>query len=151
MLEPVIHTIEVPCNQQQAYEVFLQMGSWWPLDQRSMSLMKGGQPAKSLRVDIKEGGKIMEIAPDDSEILWGTINKLEPHGYLSLDFHMGMPPETASLVEVRFTSRGAHRTEVELSQSNWEAFGDMAGMMRNGYGASWPLLFEQAYKEACGG
>ena len=54
---------------------------------------------------------------------------------------MGRPAETASLVELRFTALENDRTRVELSHSNWEAFGDMAEMMRGGYGSSWVIIF----------
>ena len=64
---------------------------------------------------------------------------------------MGMPPENASLVEVRFTVLSDEQAQVELTQSNWEAFGDMAEMMRGGYGSGWVIIFEEAYKSACGG
>ena len=56
-----------------------------------------------------------------------------------------------SLVEVRFVTLGTERTRVELTQSNFEAFGDMAEMMHGGYGSGWVIIFEQAYKSACGG
>ncbi len=152
MLDPIISTIEVPCNQEKAFGVFVdEMGSWWPLDQRSMSLMDTGMPAKSLRVEARQGGKIVEIGSDDTEHLWGTINLYDPHDFVSMDFHMGLPPENASLVEVRFTALGEDQTRVQLTQSNWEAFGDMAEMMRDGYGSGWVIIFEEAYKSACGG
>ncbi len=128
-----------------------EMGSWWPLDKRSMSLMNSGKPAKSLRIESKQGGKIVEIGPDDTEHLWGTIKSYNPHDFVSMDFHMGLPPENASLVEVRFTELGEEQTRVELTQSNWEAFGDMAEMMRDGYGSGWVIIFEEAFKLACGG
>ena len=67
MLEPVVKTIEVPCAQKQAFDVFADMPSWWPLDKRSMSLKSTGKPAKSLRIDARKGGQIMEVAHDDSE------------------------------------------------------------------------------------
>ncbi len=91
----------------------------------------------------------MEIAHDGTEHLWGTIKSFDPHDFFSMDFHMGLAPETASLVEVRFTALGENQTRVELTQSNWEAFGDMAEMMRDGYGSSWGIIFEEAYKSAC--
>ncbi len=128
-----------------------EIGSWWPLDKRSMSLMNSGKPAKSLRVEAKQGGKIVEIASDETEHLWGTIKSYDPHDFVSMDFHMGLPPENASLVEVRFTALGEERTRVELTQSNWEAFGDMAQMMHDGYGSGWVIIFEEAFKLACGG
>ena len=151
MLDPIIRTIEVPCSQEKAFDIFVkEMGTWWPLDKRSMS-MKNGHPAKSLRVDAKQGGQIVEIANDDTEHLWGTIKFYDPHNAISMDFHMGMPPENASLVEVRFTVLSDKQTQVELTQSNWEAFGDIAEMMRGGYGSGWVIIFEEAYKSACGG
>ena len=152
MLDPIVKTIEVPCSQEKAFTVFVhEMGSWWPLDKRSMSLMHSGQPAKTLRVDPKRGGKIVEIGPDDSEHHWGTFKTFDPHDSVTMDFHMGLPPDSASLVEVRFTALEDNRTRVELTQSNWEAFGDMAEMMYRGYGSGWVIIFEEAYKEACGG
>lgn len=150
MLEPIVSTIEVPCSQRKAFSLFVDdMPTWWPLGKRSMSMKSGGKPAKSLRVEAKRGGRIVETAHDDSEHLWGTITAYEPHDLLRMNFHMGMPPENASVVEVRFTRLDDERTRVELTQSNWEAFGDMAEMMRGVYGSSWGIIFEQAYKSAC--
>ena len=152
MLDPIVKTIEVPCSQEKAFKVFVhEMGSWWPLDKRSMSLMHSGQPAKTVRVEARQGGKIVEIGPDDSEHHWGTFKTFDPHDSVTMDFHMGLPPDSASLVEVRFTVLDDNRTRVELTQSNWEAFGDMAEMMYRGYGSGWVIIFEEAYKEACGG
>ena len=65
---------------------------------------------------------------------------------------MGLPRgETASLVEVRFSALEDGRTRVELTHSNWEAYGELAEMIRGGYGSGWVIIFEQAYKTACGG
>ena len=151
MLDPLISTIDVPCSQEKAFSVFVtEMGSWWPLDKRSMS-MHSGKPAKSLSVEAKAGGKIVEIAHDDVEHHWGTIKSYDPHDALSMDFHMGLPPDQTSLVEVTFAALADELTRVELTQSNWEGFGDMAEMMRRGYGSGWVIIFEEAYKSACGG
>jgi uncharacterized protein YndB with AHSA1/START domain len=149
MLEPLISRIEVPCSQQRAFEIFIRdMGSWWPLHKRSMS-MKGGHPSKELKVDPRLSGKIVEIGHDSTEYHWGTIRTFNPHDLLAMDFHMGMPADKASLVEVRFTALDKNRTEVELTQSNWEGFGDMAEMLRGHYGSGWVVIFEEAYKNAC--
>ncbi len=151
MLEPIKKTIEVPCNQETAFGVFVEeMASWWPLDKRSMS-MHSGQAAKTLRVDAQVGGKVIEVSEDGTEHWWGSFKTYDPFSSLSMDFHMGLAPENASLVEVAFTALNEERTQVELTQSNFEAFGDMAEMMYNGYGSGWALIFEDGYKAACGG
>lgn len=147
MLNPIVKKVEVPCSQKMAFEVFADINSWWPLDKRSMS-MKDGKSAKSVSVDAKPGGQIIEHGDDGRDHLWGTIKDYNPHDLFSMYFHMGLPP-CESLVEVTFRSLEADRTEVVLTQSNWEAFGDLADMMFNGYGGSWRLLFEEAYRDRC--
>ena len=149
MLDPVIKTIDVPCSQIRAFDIFCDMASWWPLDKRSMSLMQAGGPAKTLTVDAQLGGRIVEIAIDDVAHHWGTFTAFAPHHHLQLDFHMGLPATKSGQVDVAFTPLSATTTRVELVHSNWEGYEDMAEMMRNGYGGSWGLLFEQAYAAAC--
>ena len=152
MIEPLINTIEVPCGQAEAFRVFVnEMGSWWPLHKRSMSLKAVGKPAKSLQVDPRLGGKIVEIGPEGAEYHWGTIKAIVPNESVAMDVHMGMPPEQASLVEVTFVPLAANRTRVTLTQSNWEGFGDMAEMLRTGYKPGWVIIFEEAYGAACSG
>jgi hypothetical protein len=149
MLEPVVTAIEVPCSQERAFRVFVHgMPTWWPLNKRSMSMHKG-KPPKSLQIEPRQGGRIVEIGHDDTEHLWGTITEYTPSDLIVLAFHMGMPPANASRVEVRFTPLSKDRTRVELTQSNWEAFGDMAEMMRGSYGSSWKLIFEEGFGAAC--
>ena len=152
MIEPLIKTIEVPCGQREAFRIFVnEMGSWWPLHKRSMSLKAVGKPAKALLVEARLGGKIVEIGPDGSEYHWGTIRAIDPANSVAMDFHMGMPPEQASLVEVTFVPLGNDRTRVTLTQSNWEGFGDMAEMLRMHYGSGWVIIFEESYSAACAG
>jgi hypothetical protein len=155
MLDPIIRTIEVPCDQQKAFDVFLTgMDTWWPLGKFTISAMRGA-PAKAIRIETKPGGRIVEIASDGTEYSWGTIKSYDPPGFVSMDFHIAPPgDETAdarSLLEVRFTALGNKRTRVVLTQSNWEAFGKMAVHLRDGgYGQAWGAIFEGAYKAACG-
>mgnify|MGYP000986758369 CR=1 FL=1 len=151
MLEPVVKTVDVPCPQQRAFETFVDMASWWPLDKRSMSLMWAKAPAKSLTVDARNGGKIIELAADDKEHHWGTFRAFNPHSHIQFDFHMGLPAEQTGQVDVRFTALSATETRVELTHSNWEGYGDMAEMMLNGYGSSWAMLFGEHFADACKG
>jgi hypothetical protein len=155
LFEPLIKTIEVPCSQEKAFGVFVnEMDSWWPLSIFTVSAMSGGV-AKSIRVEPKVGGQIVEIGNDDTEHLWGTIRSYDPHDSVGMDFHIAPTGDDTvgswSLVEVRFTALGSDRTQVELTQTNWEAFGEKAAMLRGGYGPGWDAIFGQAFKAACGG
>ena len=152
MLEPLVKSIEVPCSQERAFDLFLGgMASWWPLSKISISVMRGGS-TKSLCVEAVEGGKIAEVSDKDEEHLWGTVRNYKPHEYIGMDFHIPHPSETTrveTLLELRFSALQAGNTRVELTQSNWDAFGDMAEMCRGGYNGAWGMIFEQAYKSAC--
>ena len=151
-LAQVIKTIVVPCSREKAFVVFVdEIDTWWPLGKRSVSAMKGGV-AKSVSIDKRPGGRIVEIGHDSMAHLWGTVISYDPFDSLTMDFHIGLPkPATASVVSVRFTALGADRTRVVLTHSTWEAYGDLAGDMRGGYGSSWGMIFEEGYMQACGG
>jgi len=149
MLAPVIKTIDVPCNQEQAFKIFIEeITTWWPLDKNSVSAMGGGV-AKAVSIEPKVGGKIIEIGHDDTEHFWGTVNSYDPNAAFSLNWHIGLPAESASLVGVTFTAIEDDKTRVELTHSNWEAFGDKAADMRAGYEGGWVGVFETAYQAAC--
>ena len=152
MMEPLVKTIEVPCNQKQAFTVFMDLNSWWPTQKFATSVMRG-QAVKAVRVDAREGGQIVEVGSDNQETLWGTIRTYDPYRYLKMDFHIPHPSEQKpgfTTVEVRFTALSDDRTRVELTQSNWEALGDVAKMVHGGYRQAWVMIFEGAYKAACG-
>lgn len=150
MYPPLVRSIEVPCDQEEAFTVFLErMGSWWPLARFSASVKFGGEPDRLL-VEPKAGGEIVEVDADGGRHLWGTIKRYEPYEYVSMDFHIGLSAETASLVEVSFTPIAEGRTRVMLTQSEWERFGRYAENMLNGYPKGWTVIFEQAYLAACG-
>src|SRR5438309_7523909 len=152
MMEPLVKTIEVLCDQEKAFTVFMDMGSWWPTDKFATSKMRD-QTVKELRVDTREGGQIVEVGSDGQEVLWGTIKTYDPYSYVNMDFHIPHPSEKNpgfSTVEVRFTALGDDRTRVELTQSNWEALGDVAKMVQGGYRQAWVMIFEGACKAAGG-
>jgi uncharacterized protein YndB with AHSA1/START domain len=151
MIPPLVKSIEVPCDQKLAFTVFLEMKSWWPTNRFATSVMRG-QTVKTISVDARKGGRIVEIGSDGIEHLWGTIKAYDPHQYLNLDFHVPHPSEQQpgfSTVEVRFTVIDKNRTRVELTQSNWEGLGAMAEMSQKGYQQAWTMIFETAYKSAC--
>ena len=148
MLDPIVKTIDVPCTPDRAFDIFVDMKSWWPLEKRSMSIMRAGGPATDLRVDARKGGQIVETMLDGSDCLWGTFQIFERPDRLEMDFHMGLPADQTGQVEVRFDSIDTG-TRVTLTHKNWEGYGDMAEMMIQGYGGSWDLLFVEHFGAAC--
>ena len=153
MLEPIVRTLEVPCSQEKAFTVFLEMDRWWPKEKFATSVMRNSSVEK-LRVDAREGGRIVEVAADGVEHLWGRILTYGPYGYLKMEFHVPHPSEESpgfSTLELRFVALADDRTRVELTQSNWEALGGVAEMVIKGYGHAWGMIFEGAYKAACEG
>lgn len=149
MLEPVKKIIEVACSQQQAFDVFVgQVDSWWPKDQNSVSAM-AGKIAQSITIEPKANGRVYEIAHDGTEHLWGSVIKYQPNDQLTLDWHINMPAEKASTVDVLFITLDQNRTRVELTHSNWEVFEDKAADMRSGYESGWVGVFEEAFSQAC--
>lgn len=149
MLEPIVKTIDVPCSCEHAFKTFIEnTASWWPLDKNSVSAMNGAV-AKSVSIEAKEDGRIVEIGHDDTEHHWGTVTQYNPYTNFTMDWHIGMASESPSEVSVVFTDLGDGNTRVELTHSRWESFGDKAEDMRNGYNAGWAGVFEEAFKNGC--
>ena len=63
--------------------------------------------------------------------------------------HQGYEDSGQTLLEVRFTATD-DGTQVDLTQSDFEAIGEMAEPSRGGYGQGWTMIFEGAYAAACG-
>ena len=148
MLDPITKTIEVPCNAQVAFTTFVtRVSSWWPLDKHSVSAMDG-KVAKEVVIEPKTGGKVYEVGHDDTLHPWGTVTRYEPHRLVAMDWHIGMPAENASEVTVRFEQLTPKRTRVELTHARWEAFGERAAQMRDGYDKGWVGVFEVAFRGA---
>lgn len=149
MLDPIIKSIEVPCNQEKAFTVFVEkVQTWWPLDKNSVSAM-GGEVAKQVVIEPRKGGEVYEVGHDDAHHTWGSVTKYDPYKQLTLDWHIGLPAASASEVDVKFTAVNANTTRVDLSHGRWEAFGDKAADMRKGYDQGWVGVFEVAFSKAC--
>lgn len=148
MLEPIRKTLDVPCNTEKAFTVFVnEVNSWWPLDKNTVSAM-GGEVAQKVVIEPKLDGRVYEIGHDGTEHLWGSVTRYSPFTAITLDWHIGLPPEQASVVDVEFSPLDDSLTRVVLTHSRWEAFGDKAEEMRAGYDGGWVGVFEQAYRSA---
>lgn len=149
MIQPIRKTIEVPCDSETAFRIFVEnIATWWPLDGHSVSAM-AGFVAKSVVLEPRVGGRVYEIAHDDLHHQWGTVRGFKPAEELTIDWHINVPPEQATQVHVLFTQLNNVGTRVDLTHSNWEVLGDRASGMRDGYNNGWVNVFERRYREAC--
>ena len=150
MLKPIVKVIEVPCDALAAYQLFsMGMGSWWPLETRSISIHSTGMPAKALETDPVAGGAIIEIASDDTRHVWGSFADCDQPNSLAINFHMGQPQDHATYLTVSFLEMNAHRTLVKLVHGGWDCYGAIAAMMRDGYDTGWNEIFCFHYARSC--
>ena len=151
-LERRIEQLPTEKERGDAFEVFVdKMDTWWPLGKFTVSAM-AGSPAKGIRVDAREGGQIVEIGADGTEVLWGTILTLDRYSRITMDFHIPRPGDvvtTRPLLELDFQALGPALTRVTLRQSNFEALGDMGAQVRGGYDFGFKMIFEGNYAAAC--
>ncbi len=158
MIEPLIKTVDVPCDQETAFRVFIEeMHTWWPLGKFTVSAMKGGA-AKTIHVKPEVGGLITEIGPDDEAYLWGVIRSYDPFNGLAMDFHIPTPDEAISpdealeictRVEVVFEALDEGQCRVTLTQSEFERLGPRGADIRGGYDGGLEMILTKAYKATC--
>jgi hypothetical protein len=122
-------TVEVP--QRHAFRVFTEeFESWWPRDHHI-----GEVPPEAEVIELREGGRIYERAPDGTECDWAKVLAYAPPerfviGWL-LDAEFEYDPDLMTEVEIRFIAEGAHATRVELEHRGLEIFGEKAEKVRD--------------------
>jgi uncharacterized protein YndB with AHSA1/START domain len=107
-----------------------------------------GKIARSVAMDCRTGGRITEIDHAGNPVIWGSVTAFEPPQKLSLAWHINCPESEATWVDIAFEAAG-NGTRVTLTHHGWEAFGDNAQKMRDGYNSGWTGVFETAFAAAC--
>jgi uncharacterized protein YndB with AHSA1/START domain len=126
-------TVEVP--QRRAFTVFTEeFETWWPRDHHI-----GDVPPEAEVIELREGGRMYERAPDGTECDWAKVLAYEPPerfviGWL-LDAEFEYDPELMTEVEIRFIPEGPSTTRVELEHRGLEIFGDQAAKVRDAISA----------------
>jgi uncharacterized protein YndB with AHSA1/START domain len=144
-LEPIIKEIRVPLPVDHAFALFTEgIGRWWPLASHSLA----GRDAIDCRFEQRVGGRLLELARDGTEHVWGTVTAWDPPRRLALTWHPGLPPATAQHVEVTF-SPVAGGTCVRLVHDGWERLGDTGVGERANYVPGWDVVLGR-YVELAG-
>lgn len=125
-LPPVIRAATVTCPPTEAFRVFTdEIGAWWPLPTHGIFGDRSGGV-------VFRDGRLIEIATDGSEAVWGEITAWDPPRRLAISWHPGRDADDASLVEVSFDADG-ESTRVTIEHRGWETFGEDAAARRRSY------------------
>ena len=145
-------TITVDAHKELAFAVFSeQMGSWWPLEGKSIGTSK----AETAILEPRAGGRWYERGADGSECDWGRVLIYDPPDRLVLNWQIGADwrhdPEVNSAVEIRFVAETETRTRVELEHRGLAAaYGDQAEQVYAVFDSSdgWSDILERYGKAA---
>jgi hypothetical protein len=151
MTDPVICEIEVPCAPDRAFDVFVhRMADWWPLDSHSASA-RFEKPALTVTIEPRVGGKVHETMHDGGTDLWGEVLVYDPPAHFAMTWHPGNNKDAPTRVDVAFVALGGGGCRVKLTHSGWQAWGDRADEVRNGYDVGWAQVFGVRFASACVG
>lgn len=89
-LAPLRKEVRVPQGIHEAFRLFTEeIGSWWPLASHSV----GGERSRSVEVETRVGGRIVEVFTDDdgrdATAVWGTVVAWDPPHRLRITWHPG--------------------------------------------------------------
>ena len=146
-LPPIVKTIIVKCDPDQAFRYFTDdFSKWWPGATHSVVAFSSDhkESPASCEMEAKRGGRIYERAKNGNEHDWGTILIWEPPSRLSFTWHPGRPEDSAQIVEVTF-SPAPIGTRVTLTHMGWEKLGENAEAARNSYDNGWETVFGDCF------
>lgn len=124
-------TVDLPIGR--AFELFTDLGRWWPVQTHHLA----DQPGELAVVEPWVGGKWYERLADGGKCDWGTVlvwdapNRILMTWQVGADWHYVADAQDASEVEVRFVAEAPLRTRVEFEHRHLERYGDQAERMRS--------------------
>jgi len=143
--DAVQKTIVVRCGLETAFRTWTeQIDAWWP-----KAHTRSGNPATTIVLERRLGGRIYERTPDGVEHEWGLVTGWDPPRHFAYHWYLGSGAERPSQVEVRFTAEGDGRTRVEVRHRGPELLGAIWARNSALYDAAWAHLLPayQAFVE----
>lgn len=129
----VVKTVVVPLPLVEAFALFVQQDTWWPVQTHHMA----EPPGETVVLEPFEGGRWYERVADGREQEWGRVLVWRPPHQLVVTFLMGSDwtpepdPARASEIDVRFLAEAPDRTRLEFEHRHLERYGDQAERMRS--------------------
>lgn len=119
MIEPLRLSYVIDCPVEHAFEVWTtRLSTWWPTGHSA-----SGDPATTVVLEPRLGGRIFERTSDGTEIDWGEITRWSPPSRLGYVWHIGRERADATDVELSFIDLGEGRTRLEIEHTGWERLG----------------------------
>jgi len=122
----VARSLVVDAPQARAFEVFVDMTSWWPLATHTI----GAAPAQASIVEPYVGGRWYDIDRNGAETTIGRVIAYEPPHRLVVTWGIShdwtYDPDLRTEIEVQFIAESATRTRVEFVHRGLEAYGERA-------------------------
>jgi DNA-binding transcriptional ArsR family regulator len=129
----VLKTVVVPVPLVEAFALFVQQDTWWPL--RTHHLAE--PPGITAVLEPFQGGRWYERLADGREQEWGRVLVWRPPHQVVLSFLVGSDwtpepdPSRASEIDVRFLAEAPDRTRLEFEHRHLERYGEQAERMRS--------------------
>jgi hypothetical protein len=133
--DPLRLDFEVVCSVDHAFATWTEdIGTWWPTD-HTMS----GAPA-AVVIEGRVGGRIYERTTRGEEHDWGVVTIWRPPAQLAYRWHLGVGPEAATDVDIRFIRLDVDKTRVEIEQAGWDRLGAAGSEVRSRNQIGWDAL-----------
>ncbi len=112
---PIRQSTTVRAGRERTFDVFLdRLAEWWPLDPFSYG---GSARIRTITVDRRVGGEVVEHWHDGETRSWGTLLGYEPPAAVTLTWNItGKPTEIA----LRFIALDERTTRVDLEHYGWD-------------------------------
>ena len=146
---PITHAVVLDAPPQRVFDLFCDLGAWWPLAYTFSEPDFAGAT-----IERRRGGRWFERDTAGKELSWGEVRSFEEGRRLVLEFGIGLdrkpaPPGTSSEIEVRFLPVGG-ATRVEVEHRHFDRQGEGAQALRTGMDSrqGWPLLLAELRRAA---
>ena len=145
VIEPVVREITVAAPRDRAFDTFINMTAWWPLDTHTI----GKAPARASIIQTRVGGRWYGIDADGDSHEIGHVLVFDPPSRLVLSWEIThdftYDPSIRSEVEITFEEVSPAITRVILEHRKLEVYGEHAAMAREIFNSEggWGMLLQR--------
>jgi Activator of Hsp90 ATPase homolog 1-like protein len=144
MIEPLRVTLDLACSRDHAFATWVErFDQWWP-----RSHTTSGDPAATVHLEPRTGGRIFERTSDGREIDWGEVVAWDPPRGLSYLWHIRRDRSDATDVRLSFHRRGDGGCRLEIEHTGWERLGGEGQEWRDANRGGWAGLLPH-FEAAC--